>query len=219
MSSKDYYFILGVKKDASQEGVRRAYRRLAKAHHPDVTGQRDSSRFQEINEAYEVLSDPEARERYNRRREGRPEGPGDFRRPFSRTEYGGVDPFEAFFGFFFNSRPERQFRRRRRPAPRLEVILTPAEARFGVRVPVDLPVTAPCRACAGRGFSGPFTCRACRGEGLEEARETIILDIPPGVEDGAVYEWPIGGLTAEPDRIIVEVVVDEPGFDGPPYYY
>src|SRR3989344_5141361 len=64
MAAKDYYNILGVSKDASQEDVKKAYRKLAHQHHPDKGGG-DESRFKEVNEAYQVLGNPEKRKQYD----------------------------------------------------------------------------------------------------------------------------------------------------------
>jgi DnaJ-class molecular chaperone len=84
---KDYYKILGVRRDADPKTIKQAYRRLARKHHPDVAKARDSAeRFKEINEAYEVLSDPAKRERYDSL------GP-DWQR-FAQSRAGG--PFEGF---------------------------------------------------------------------------------------------------------------------------
>ncbi|GAF94058.1 unnamed protein product, partial [marine sediment metagenome] len=68
MAAKDYYQILGVKRDASQKEIRQAYRRLARRFHPDVNpgDKAAEARFKEINEAHEVLSDPEKRKKYDR---------------------------------------------------------------------------------------------------------------------------------------------------------
>ncbi len=67
MAGKDYYNILGVKRDASEQEIKRAYRRLARKHHPDVNpGDKSAeAKFKEINEAYEVLSDKDKRQKYN----------------------------------------------------------------------------------------------------------------------------------------------------------
>jgi len=111
---KDYYKILGVARTADDKAIKSAYRRLARKHHPDVAKAKDSgARFKEIGEAYEVLSDPEKRRRYDalgpdwqRYAEGPPGAPGGF-----RVEYGGDlgdrGGFSDFFRTIFGDHAER----------------------------------------------------------------------------------------------------------------
>jgi len=111
---KDYYKTLGVKKEATPEEIKRAYRALARKHHPDVSKAPDASkRFKEVNEAHEVLSDPEKRVRYDQlgpdwERHANPGGNGQGRGGFQwvRTGQAGQDPFgggEADFSDFFRT--------------------------------------------------------------------------------------------------------------------
>jgi molecular chaperone DnaJ/curved DNA-binding protein len=104
---KDYYKILGVDRKADDKTIKSAYRRLARKHHPDVAkGKDNGERFKEINEAYEVLSDPEKRQRYDslgpdwqryaQRPGGPPGGAGGF-----RVEYGDAGDFSDFFRTIF----------------------------------------------------------------------------------------------------------------------
>jgi len=103
---RDYYKILGVGEDATEEEIKRAYRKLAHQYHPDKTGGGDEAKFKEINEAYQVLSDPQKRAQYNNLRHfGRGEGLpfgfefGPF--DFSRSNWGTFEDLlnEFFVGF------------------------------------------------------------------------------------------------------------------------
>ena len=116
----DYYELLGVPRDADQDAIRRAYRKLARQYHPDLNSDADAEdRFKEIGEAYEVLSDPDKRERYDRLgarwREQEQETPqADFEEFFTRQGFGGGDPgmefsddlFERLFGGRFGGGPD-----------------------------------------------------------------------------------------------------------------
>src|ERR1700759_273153 len=111
LSYTDYYEVLGVPRDADQDSIRRAYRKLARKYHPDLNADSDAEeRFKELGEAYEVLSDPEKRERYDRLgarwREAGQETPGEGFRDFfapqgfadgPRVEFGD-DLLETLFG-------------------------------------------------------------------------------------------------------------------------
>ncbi len=107
---KDYYKTLGVGKDAKKEDVAKAYRRLARQHHPDLNKGADAERrFKEINEAYQVLSDPEKRARYDQlgpnweqfaRSGGAPGGQGGFQWVFTGTPGAGTGDFSDFSDFF-----------------------------------------------------------------------------------------------------------------------
>ena len=116
MEYKDYYAILGVKKDATQDEIKKAYRKLARKYHPDVSREPDADiRFRELGEAYEVLKDPEKRAAYDRLGSRWQEGQ-DFRPPpdwnegfeFSGGGFTGADQgdFSDFFELLFGKRPE-----------------------------------------------------------------------------------------------------------------
>ncbi|MDR7490801.1 MAG: molecular chaperone DnaJ [Armatimonadota bacterium] len=169
--AKDYYATLGIRRDASQEEIKQAYRRLAREYHPDV--RRDdpqaNERFKEINEAYAVLSDPARRAQYDR---------------FGRVdEVPAVDPtdlfgsFDDLFDMFFGGGPRRT-RTRVRPVEeeeavagadlRAEVEVTLEEAASGVERTLTLTRLETCPVCFGTGRepnTSVETCPTCAGTG------------------------------------------------------
>jgi molecular chaperone DnaJ len=178
----DYYELLGVDRNASQDEIKRAYRRLARELHPDTGhGSPDSeARFKEVTRAYEVLRDPEKRRRYDMfgvegvGANGSGAAAGD---PFGFGNIG--DVFEAFFGGSpFGGRP-------RGPSgpPRgsdLEEVaeLTFEEAVFGCQKSVTVRTAVPCTTCQASGTassSPPATCPECRGSGqVQRVRQSLI---------------------------------------------
>lgn len=171
--ARDYYELLGVSRSADQDELKRAYRKLARKYHPDVNkepGAEDT--FKEINRAYEVLSEPEIRARYDRFGEagvGGAAGAGaagfqDF------GDMGGfADIFESFFSGF--SGPGGQTRRRgpiRGDDLRLDLRLDFAEAIFGGEKEIKISHLETCTTCKGSGAkpgTRPRTCATCNGAG------------------------------------------------------
>ena len=169
---RDYYDILGVPRSASAEEIKKAYRRLARKHHPDVNPNDDGAeaRFKEINEAYEVLSDPEKREMYDRfghaAVSGGVPGPGDY--GFT-VDFGGFgDIFDMFFGTGGRQTTRERPAAERGSDLRYDVELTLEEAATGVDRNVRITGYAACSTCGGSGAavgSRPETCPTCHGTG------------------------------------------------------
>jgi molecular chaperone DnaJ len=175
---RDYYEVLGVGRTATADEIRRAYRTLARAHHPDVN--RDDGaeeRFKEINEAYEVLSDADRRAAYDRFGHAA-NGMGGRGDPFG---FGG-SPFGDLFETFFGGAAAGGSRRRNEPRRGADlqetVTLSFEEAVFGVEQDVDVTRLEACEACHGtrmRDGQTPPRCSTCGGSGeVRRVQQTIL---------------------------------------------
>ncbi len=179
MSSKrDYYEVLGVGRGASQDEIKRAYRRMARQYHPDVNKSPDAEeRFKEINEAYQVLSDPEMRARYDRFGHAGLEGTTfpDF------TGFGFGDIFDELFrGFGMGDfgRARAQARPQRGADLRYDLELTFEEAAFGCEKEIEVPRYEACPRCQGSGAepgTSPVRCPECKGTGEVRRVQQSIL--------------------------------------------
>lgn len=173
----DYYEILGVSHDASKEDIKRAYRRLARQYHPDVNKEAGAEeRFKEINRAYEVLSEPEMRARYDRLGEqgvntsAASGAPGGFQ---DLGDMGGfADIFETIFNNFGGTGVGTSPRRRGGPARgddlRLDLRIGFREAVFGGEKEIRIPHLESCQVCGGSGVKPGAevkTCPTCGGSG------------------------------------------------------
>jgi molecular chaperone DnaJ len=213
VANRDHYAVLGVARDASDDDIRSAYRRLARQYHPDVNGAPDAAqRFKEITEAYEILSDPQRRQRYDMFGDGEALG------------FGIDDLFSTFFGGDLR-------RRERGPARgadlRVALELDLGDAVSGGERTIGVPRLetcdhcrgsgaepgssfSSCQTCGGRGevrqvqqsLFGRFVnistcprcggsgrtvdrpCGECRGEGRKHVDRRVPIEIPRGIDDG-----------------------------------
>jgi molecular chaperone DnaJ len=168
VGKRDYYEVLGVGRSATPEEIKRAFRRLARQHHPDVnpTDSEAEERFKEIGEAYEVLSDPQKRQQYDmfgHTANQQQNGGADF------GGFGGFgDIFDAFFGGGFEGRTRQAARDTRGADIRADIEITLEEAASGVEKTIRVTRQVTCPECAGKGGragSGPITCLVCHGSG------------------------------------------------------
>jgi molecular chaperone DnaJ len=172
-ATRDLYEILGVGRDASQDDIRRAYRRLARELHPDVNGSPDAEhRFKEVAGAYEILSDPGRRRQYDTF--GDRGGPGAS--PFGDVQ----DIFDMFFGgggFATSRRTRPRSRTDRGEDVFVAVSLSFEEAAFGAHRDLPIDRLEVCERCLGNGSepgSAPIGCRTCGGTGVvQEMRRSI----------------------------------------------
>jgi molecular chaperone DnaJ len=175
---RDYYEVLGIAKSAPKDEIKKAYRRLARQYHPDVSKEPEAeNKFKEVNEAYEILSDDQKRSVYDRLGHaglGTAAAGG-----FGGFDFGGGrDPFEIFeevFGGFGFSSGRTQRRGPRRGADlRYDLTLDFEEAIFGAEQEIEVPRQETCGNCRGSGSepgTSPVRCPECNGTG-EVRRQT-----------------------------------------------
>ncbi len=176
-TDRDYYDILGVPREASDDQVKKAFRKLAQKWHPDVNKEPHAGeRFKEINEAYQVLSDPQRRQAYDMFGKAGV-GAGDPEAGFAAGFAGFGDIFDAFFGG-----AQATGVRRGRPAAgsdlRYDLRITFEEAVKGTEKEIEFPVLDTCAECAGTGAqagTSATTCPQCQGRGeVRTVRQTML---------------------------------------------
>jgi len=221
MERKTYYMILGVSSTESDKGIRAAYRDLAKRLHPDVAGAQATRSFQDVSEAYGVLSDPQRRREYNNKLRRAENGGGVAVRrsppePLVREPVvilgsrDGVRPsFDAMYDRFL-----RNFtgigvpKSEQLEGLNLEVLLTPEEASRGCVVPIGVPVFRRCPQCGGSGHDWVFSCLYCQQQGMIESEEQLRIQIPPMAPSGSIYEIPLRGLGIHNFWLRLHVIVE-----------
>jgi len=204
MAKKDYYNILGVKRNASEPEIKQAYRRLARKHHPDVNpGDKSAeARFKQINEAYEVLSDKETRKKYDQfgdqwqyadqfARAGWQQTPfRDFaqRGGTASFQFGGGD-LGSLFDELLRGTGTRTYTRRAQPRRGRDmetpVEVTLEEAYHGTTRTISLQVEEPCSTCKGSGLIQNMPCATCQGAGVVARIKRLEVKIPRGVKNGS----------------------------------
>ena len=179
-SKRDYYEVLGVGRDASDADIKKAYRKLAKQYHPDLNpGDKTAeANFKEVNEAYEVLSDPQKRARYDQFGHAGvdPNSFGGAGAGFGDFDFGGInDIFESFFGFGGFGRSSRSRSGPRKGADlKYTVEISFEEAAFGVEKEIKIDRNENCSNCGGSGAkpgTSPVTCKHCNGTGQIQYRQ------------------------------------------------
>ncbi len=202
MSKRDYYDALGVGRQASQDELKKAYRKKARELHPDSNPDKEKAeeRFKEVNEAYDCLKDEQKRAAYDQYGHaavdgsmggGGPRGQGDFGSAFS-------DVFEDLFGDFMGGqgRGGRQQRARRGADLRYNLGVSLEEAFSGKQANINVPGSADCDKCKGTGAEGgaqPQNCPTCQGHGKVRAQQgffTIERTCPTCKGQGQIIKDP-----------------------------
>ncbi len=238
---KDYYKILGVNKNASDKEIKKAYRELSKKYHPDVNPQGET-KFKEVTEAYEVLSDENKRKEY------------DNPNPFARFGGGPDADLRDIFNQFMNGQGRQQ--KPKTPDKIIKINISPIESFTGSKKEITYQVNSTCNTCKGtrgesrrcsncngNGFtervagSGFFRqilrtncnvcsgtgkeitvkCYDCGGVGIKQKMETISIDIPKNVDGGTFLKVSAKGdyniNTGQGDLILQVEIVPKDGFE------
>ncbi|MDF2867819.1 MAG: molecular chaperone DnaJ [Gammaproteobacteria bacterium] len=199
MAKRDYYEVLGVSRNASEAEIKKAYRKLAMKYHPDRNPDQDSAaKFQEISEAYEVLTDEQKRAAYDQFGhagvEGQAAGGGA-----GFGGFGGFGGFEDIFGDIFGGGGggrSRQSRAQRGADLRYNLDLTLEEAVHGTNKNIRIPTLVSCKTCGGSGAkkgSKPQTCKQCDGHGqirLQQGFFTVQQTCPVCHGEGSIITDP-----------------------------
>ena len=203
---KDYYKILEVEENASDEDIKKSYRSLSKKYHPDLNPE-GGEKFKEINEAYEVLGDKDKRIRYNNTKNN----------PYSNSD------FEAFFSQMFGNQMNQQPRRKNAPDKILKYQISPVDSYLGIDKTIlytrDIhcnncrgtggdqqmcgscggsgaqiktfgtgfmvqQIRTVCQDCGGKGFTIAHKCFYCNGMGFSPQKNEIKIKIPVGSDSG-----------------------------------
>ena len=179
MEKRDYYEVLSVHRNASQEEIKAAFRSLARKYHPDVNKEPDAEeRFKEINEAFMVLSDEQKRSIYDRY------GHEGLRSTGGMPDWNTIDPFEIFEQFFggfggFGSRQARNVPRRGEDLY-YSLNMDFDEAAFGAEHELEITRDETCERCKGNGAepgTSPETCSTCQGRGEVKTAQTVCYEI------------------------------------------
>jgi molecular chaperone DnaJ len=203
----DYYGLLGVPQDASDDQLKKAYRKLARQLHPDVNPDPEAQeRFKQVTAAYEVLSDPEKRRIVDLGGDPLASGQGSAGNPFGQGFGGLGDIMDAFFGGGGGARgPRSRVRQGSDALLRLDCDL--AEMAFGAERELNVETAVVCPVCTGGGTAPgthPSTCETCRGRGEVQSVQRSFLGqvmtsrvCPRCVGTGSVIEHPCGECSGD----------------------
>ncbi len=178
-NKRDYYEVLGIQKDASDDDIKKAYRQMAKKYHPDLNpGDKEAeARFKEVNEAYEILSDAQKKARYDQFGHAGVDpnfGSGGYQGyGFDNMDIDLGDIFSSFFGGGGGRRQNPNAPRRGGDVS-ASVVISFEEAARGCKQQVNVHLVDTCGDCGGSGAakgSAPATCPACNGTGQERRQQ------------------------------------------------
>ncbi|MGH2957867.1 MAG: molecular chaperone DnaJ [Solirubrobacterales bacterium] len=216
--ARDLYEVLGVSKSASQEEIKKAYRELARKHHPDLNKDDAAAeeRFKEVQQAYDTLSDPEKRKQYDAGGMFGGFGPGGFPGGARGFPGGVASDLGDIFSTLFGRGREQGPRAQRGRDLETEVRLSFEQAMHGAQITVSVPTTGECPTCAGSGAkpgTSPRVCPRCEGRGIDAQSQGFFSISQPCPEcggQGSVIDEPCpachgSGVTEESKRYRVNI--------------
>jgi DnaJ-class molecular chaperone len=206
MASRNHYVVLGVASTESGDGIRAAFRELARQNHPDRVGPAGAHAFRELTESYEVLRDPMRRQAYDESLRSPP-----LERHVSlRRDSKEIRPSEdAMFDRFARNFTGLAFPKGARvEALTVDVAVSAEEAGRGSTLRVGVPVFGPCARCAARG------CNQCGWQGVREGERPVTIRLPPMTGVGTTFVMPLDGLGIHNLYLRVRVRVDK-AFEPP----
>jgi molecular chaperone DnaJ len=195
---RDYYDVLGVSPRARADEIKRAYRRLARRYHPDISGDDRGTAFLEVARAYQVLRDPERRRSYDARLMAH--GRADWLADEVAIDFPSISSV-------LDRMRDSFFAGARGVSLSAEVILTPQEAFWGARVPLDIPLRRTCRPCGGRGEVWDEWCVACGGAGEIAAVHEMQLRVPAGVREGTRFRFSVAATGTPQTSVEVRITI------------
>ena len=214
---KDYYLVLGVSRGADLAKIKKAYRTIVKRYHPDVSSEKESrSRFLEIKEAYDTLSDQEKKLKYDDKLKRQASGfrvnpvPEEMRERISRfkkMESVFSTKTDDFFGGFIQGFFNKDKGNLREKDLYFDAILSPDEAANGGLYPIAVPVMAPCPVCSGAGLWEGLYCPLCDGFGRIPAERKFALSMPPNVSDGTEISLSLEGIGLKDSYLHIRVTI------------
>ncbi len=225
MAKQDYYEVLGVNRDADESSLKSAYRKLAMRYHPDRNPDdaEAEARFKDVNEAYDVLRDPEKRAAYDEFGHAAFDGGGAARGQGFDFGSGFADVFDEMFGDFMGGRRGGRQRAARGTDLRYNMEITLEQAFRGRETQIRVPRATACAACGGSGAepgSSPQTCDACQGHGKVRAQQgffTLERTCPQCQGEGRIVRDPCrkcGGGGRQREEKTLKVAVPAGVEDG-----
>jgi len=230
----NYYLILGIDTDANKKEIKEAYRKMVQKYHPDHFGE-DSSIFLRIQEAYQVLSDPARKRRYDQSI-SKPASQGNLKTSKLKDEYiGNPEPLinekkpiqhdpislsrsfgtyspsfdEIFDRLFFSLGYTQHQKSEKTENLKVEITINRGQVKFGGSLQLLIPVRVPCPVCHGAGFMGIWECSTCASYGTIDTEIPLIVSYPAGIQNTFIKRIPLNRFGIDKFYITVYIRVSD----------